>query len=280
MKKIFTLFAFFLGLSIVQAQITTPAPSPACTIEQKVGLTDVKIEYSRPGIKGRTVFGDLVPFGQTWRTGANASSKISFSTPFTINGTELQSGTYALYTIPMEDKWTIMFYKDLSHWGVPQEWKEEDVALSFEAPVTKLGHTVQNFTIMIDNMSNNGAELGIMWENTAVMFGFEVPTGQMVMASIDKVMAGPSDRDYYLAASYYYEEEKDLNQALQWVNMSLEKGGNKFWVLRRKALIQAGLKDYKGAIATAKMSIEEAKKAGNSDYVKSNEASIAEWMKM
>jgi len=280
MKRVITLFAFLLAVAVAQAQITTPAPSPACTYEQKVGLTDVKVEYSRPGVKGRKIFGDLVQYGQTWRTGANASTKVHFSTPVTINDTELQSATYALYTIPGEDKWTIIFYKDLSHWGVPQEWKEDQVALRFDAPVTKMESTVDNFMILLDNLSNDGAQFIMMWENTMVMFNFNVPTDQMVTASIEKVMAGPSDRDYYLAATYYYEEGKDLKQALEWVNMSLAKGGDKFWVLRRKALIQAGLKDYKGAIATANKSMEEAKKAGNMDYVRSNEASIAEWSKM
>jgi hypothetical protein len=280
MKRLLTFFAFLMSVSLMQAQITTPAPSPACTTEQKVGLTDVKIEYSRPGAKGRTIFGDLVPYGQMWRTGANASAKISFSTDVMINDQDVPKGTYALYTIPGETNWTIILYKDLSHWGVPQEWKAEDEAVRFDVPANNEADMVENFHIYVDGLTNSGGNIVLAWENTQVHFGVAVPTDKAVMASIEKTMAGPSDRDYYLAASYYQEEGKDLNKALSWVDMALQKGGDKFWVLRRKALIQADLKDYKGAIATAKKSIEEAKKAGNMDYVKSNEASIKEWMKM
>ena len=280
MKRLLTFFAFLMGVSLIQAQITTPAPSPASTTEQKVGLTDVKIEYSRPGAKGRTIFGDLVPYGQMWRTGANASAKISFSTDVMINDQDVPKGTYALYTIPGEKNWTIILYKDLSHWGVPQEWKAEDEAVRFDVPAKNDAEMVENFHIYVDGLTNSGANIVLAWENTQVHFGVAVPTDKAVMASIEKTMAGPSGRDYYLAASYYQEEGKDLDKALSWVDMALEKGLDNFWVLRRKALNQADLKDYKGAIATAKKSIEEAKKAGNMDYVKSNEASIKEWMKM
>ena len=279
MKKLFTLFAFLLSISMVKAQITTPAPSPACKFEQKVGLTDITLEYSRPGIKGRDIYGGLVPYGEMWRTGANASTKVSFSTDVKIQGEDLMKGDYALYTIPGEEEWEFIFYKDLSNWGVPQEWNEDDVALRVKGEARNMGQTtVENMLIMIDEISNASAWMILAWERTAVGVKIEVPTNEMVMSSINATMAGPSDRDYYLAASYYFEEGKDMDQALEWINMSLAKGGDKFWVLRRKALIQAAMEDYKGAIETAKKSRDLAKEAGNMNYVNANEESIKEWM--
>lgn len=280
MKQVLTLFSFLLVAGFAEAQISTPAPSPFSTVEQKVGLTDVTIEYSRPGIKGRTVFGDLVPYGKTWRTGANAATKVSFSTDVMIDGKNLAKGTYALYTVPEKDNWTIIFYSDYNQGGVPRDWNEDAVALKFMAAAQQMPVTVENFMINIDALTNSSGRMFLVWENTIVGFDIKVPTDEAVMASIEKVMSGPSDRDYYLAAAYFHDEGKDLNKALKWIDKAIEKGGDRYWVLRKKALIQADLKDYKGAIATAKKSSDAAKEAGNMDYVKMNDQSIAMWKKM
>ncbi len=271
------LSASTLGL----AQIKTPAPSPTSKVSQDVGLIKVEVEYSRPSIKGRKIFGDLVPFGEMWRTGANASTKVTFSDDVQASNVSLPKGTYALYTIPGETDWTIIFYKDITIWGAPEpkDFKEEQVAGRFKVPVQKMADKVETFTINIGNLTNNGADLELMWENTKVVIPITVDTDGKVMADIKSTMGGPSANDYYSAARYYYEAKKDLKQALGWVNSCLEKGGEKFWILRLKANIQADLGMYNDAITTANRSTELAKADGNTDYPRMNEKSIMEWKK-
>lgn len=266
-----------LGLS----QIQTPAPSPGAKFTQDVGLIKVDVEYSRPSKKGRVIFGDLVPYGEMWRTGANASTKVTFSDKVTVGGgKELDKGTYALYTIPGQKEWTIIFYSNTSYWGTPEEkdFKEEEVAARFTVPAYKMENvTVETFTIGMDNLKNDGAELYLLWENTYVGIPIKVDTDSKVMAAIKSTMAGPKSGDYFAAARYYHEQGQDQKQALEWVNKCLEMGGDKFWILRLKANIQAELGMYKDAIATAQKSTELAKADGNADYPRMNEKSITAW---
>ncbi|MBK8967093.1 MAG: DUF2911 domain-containing protein [Lewinellaceae bacterium] len=265
-----------LGLS----QIQTPAPSPGAKFTQDVGLIKVDVEYSRPSKKGRVIFGDLVPYGEMWRTGANASTKVTFSDKVTVGGKELNKGTYALYTIPGQKEWTIIFYSNTSYWGTPEEkdFKEEEVAARFTVPaITMENANVESFTIGIDNLKNDGAELYLLWENTYVGIPIKVDTDSKVMAAIKSTMAGPKAGDYFSAARYYHEQGQDQKQALEWVNKCLEMGGDKFWILRLKANIQAELGMYKDAIATAQKSTELAKADGNADYPRMNEKSITAW---
>ncbi len=278
MKKLL-LFLCTAGLmSAAQAQVQAPQPSPFTKVEQKVGLTDVTLEYSRPGMRDREIFGNLVPFGEVWRTGANENTKITFSDDVTIQGEELKAGTYAIYTIPKEDEWEVMFYKDASNWGNPAEWSEEKVALKATAEVMELPFEMETFTIMIDELKNDSAALNFVWANTVANLQFEVPTEEKAMASIEKTMNGPGAGDYFAAATYYHDANKDLEQAYEWVNKSLEMGNpNAFWILRRKSLIAADLGKKEEAIAAAKKSLAEAEKAGNQDYVKMNKDSLKEW---
>lgn len=263
------------------AQVDFPQPSPFSTVEQKVGLTDVTIEYSRPGAKGRTIYGELVPYGKIWRTGANASTKVEFSSDVKIAGRDLPKGQYAFYTIPGENEWTIIFHKNTTYWGTGgEDYKEAEDALRVTARVKNIPRSVETFTIMISDISNNSATLDLAWENTLVSIPFTVSTDDVVMKSIDNAMAGPSGRLYFQSARYYFTEGKDMNQALSWVNKSIEMDGEKFWVLRLKSQIQAGLKDYKGAITTATRSKELATEAGNDDYVRMNDKAIEEWSAM
>ena len=276
-----TVLSLFAIATLSQAQIKTPAPSPVAKLSQEVGLITMDLEYSRPSAKGRKIFGDLVPFGELWRTGANASTKVSFSDDAQVNSVSLPKGTYALYTIPDQKEWTIIFYKNTTFWGAPdaKEFKEEDVAGRVKVPVQALSSKVETFTIEVANLRNDGADLEISWENTKVVVPVTVNTDAKVMSDITSTMAGPKANDYYSAARYYYESKKDMKQALAWVNTCLEKGGDKFWILRLKANIQAELGMYKDAIATANKSTELAKADGNADYPRMNEKSIAEWSK-
>ena len=278
MKKLVSIAIIFCLTLSVSAQIETPAPSPFGKIEQKVGLTDVSIEYSRPGMRGRTIFGDLVPYGEVWRTGANANTRITFSDDVKINGKELKKGTYGIYTIPNKDSWEVMFYSEADNWGVPQDWDESKVAVKVTAETMEMPMKMETFTILIDDLKNNSATLNFIWENTIAMLSIEVPTDAKASASIERVMNGPSANDYFAAASFYHEAGKDLNKALEWITKATEMAGDQaFWMLRRKSLIEADMGKKDKAIATAKKSLASAEKANNADYVKMNKESIAEW---
>tara|TARA_Y100000815_G_scaffold128457_1_gene115910 strand:+ start:484 stop:1332 length:849 start_codon:yes stop_codon:yes gene_type:complete len=279
MKKLI-LFVFALALTVsVNAQIETPQPSPFSTVEQKVGLTDVTLEYSRPNMRGRVIFGDLVPYGKVWRAGANRNTVITFSDDVTIDGTTLNAGSYAIYIIPSEKSWEVIFYTDTNNWGNPQEWDDSKVAAKATAQVYELPVDIETYTITFDDLTNNSANLGIMWEKAYVAVKFEVPTQTKVAASIEKAMSGPSANDYYSAAVYKLSEKEDLDQAMEWIDKAVEmsKDEPRFWYFRQQSLIHAANGDKKGAIAAAKKSLEAAKKAGNDDYVKMNEDSLKEW---
>jgi len=271
-----------LALSItVSAQVQAPQPSPSTKVEQKVGLTDVTLEYSRPGVKGRTIFGDLVTLDKMWRTGANKNSIVTFSTSVMINGKEIEAGSYAIFTKPSIQSWEINFYSETENWGTPEAWDASKVAATVLAKSTKLNDKVETFTISIENLSDGSADLSISWDKTKVVVPFTVPTDEMVMASIEKTMAGPSSNDYYAAGRYYKDSGKDYIKALEMINKSIEmRGEEKFWMVRQKALTLAKLGKNEEAIVAAEKSIALAKIAGNDDYVKSNEKSIAEWESM
>ncbi len=280
MKKIILVIVMILAAFQIEAQVKTPAPSPKSTLEQKVGLTEVTIEYSRPSMKGRTVFGNLVPYGKLWRTGANENTTITFSDDVVINGQTLKKGKYAIFTTPKIDMWEVVFYSDTENWGTPENWNEKSVALTTNVDTKMLSTTVESFTIGINNLDNNFAHLEFSWEKTYVALKFEVPTQKTALASIDKALAGPTSGDYFSSAQYFYQSNGDMNKALEYVNKAMDMNKDKpFWYSRQKSLIQAKLGDKKGAIETAKVSLEAAKVAKNDDYVKMNTDSIAEWSK-
>jgi len=279
MKKL-VLFVFALTLMFsVNAQLETPQPSPLTTIEQKVGLTDVTLEYSRPSAKGRKIFGDLVPYGKMWRAGANKNTIITFSDDVSIDGNELKAGSYAIFISPNKESWDIVFYSDTNNWGTPAEWDDSKVAAKVTAKVYEMPMNVETWTIGFDDLTNHSANIGFIWENSYAAVTFKVPTAKKVSASIDKVMSGPSADDYYSAASYNLSEGKDLDKAMTWIDKAVEltKDQPRFWYLRKQSLIHATNGDKKGAIAAAKKSLEGAKAAGNADYIKMNEDSLKEW---
>jgi len=279
MKKLI-LSLFIAAISyITNAQIETPAPSPSQKTEQKVGLTDVTVNYSRPSMKGRKIFGGLETYGKVWRTGANENTKITFSTDFTIDGKEMKKGSYALFTIPGKETWDIILYSDATNWGVPQKWEESKVAAKVRVTPLKMPMLIETFTITFDDLTNNSAVLGILWEDVYVGLKFETPTDAMVSKNIEKAMGGPAAQDLYAAADYYLTADKDIQKAKTWIDkaVTLTADTPRFWYLRRQALIHAKAGNKETAIAAAKLSLQLAEKAGNQAYVKMNKASLKEW---
>jgi hypothetical protein len=276
-KVVLFLLAIVASISL-EAQINTPAPSPASKLMQTVGLTEVMVDYSRPSMRGRTVYGDLVPYGKLWRTGANAYTKVSFDTDVTIAGQPVEAGTYSLFTKPGEKNWEVFFYTDTEGGGTPSDWDESKVVAKATVPVNPMEMPVETFTITIDDVKSNGANLGIIWENTYVAIPFEVPTDATVMKSIDRALGGPTAGDYYAAAVYYASEGKDIKKAKEWMDKAMQMTEKPaFWQLRQQSLILAKAGDKKAAIEVAKKSLAAAKEAGNDDYVKMNTDSLKEW---
>jgi len=278
---IFTLLLFTANLSF--SQINTPRVSPASEVEQMVGLTEIKIEYSRPSMRGREVFGNLVPFGKVWRTGADNSTKISFDTDVIISGKTIQSGTYSIFSIPNKESWEIIFYSDVELWGVPRDWSENKIVFSsmFDVKKLKKSNTVETFTISFNDLTNNDVNMSISWENTSVDIKIEVPTRSMVESDINKVLSdNPKSSDYYAAAVFYRQENINLDKALEWINKAIEMNESpRFWQYRQQSLIMAANDKFADAVDAAKKSLNLAIEADNQDYIKMNRESIAEWSK-
>ena len=279
MKKIIvSLFVAAFAFS-ANAQIKTPAPSPSQKIEQMVGLTDVTLEYSRPSMKGRKIFGGLQDYGKVWRTGANKNTTLTFSTDFMVGGKTLKAGTYALFTIPGEKTWDVILYSDASNWGTPGKWDDTKVAAKITVTPEVMTMPVETFTITFDNLTNNSAVVGILWENTYVGLKFETPTDAMVSKQITAVMNGPEAGDYYASAIYYLQSGNDIKKAQMWIDKAIKMSSDapKYWMLRQQSLIHAKAGNTKGAIAAAKESLKHAEIAKSAGYIKMNKASLKEW---
>lgn len=278
MKNFLLLSFLMLSLLGVNAQVSAPSASPTATLSQKVGLTDVSIVYSRPSAKGRTIFGPdgLVLFGEIWRTGANSATKFSFSQDVTLGGVSLKKGEYAVLTVPGAKTWNVALYPyESSNF---MSYVEKDPAASFSVESAQMeGVSVETFLINIDNVTATSATIDLMWASTYVAIPLEVNTDAQVMASIESTMAGPGTNDYFAAGSYYHDSGKDLNKALEWVQKATKTDTPRYWQVRKEALILADLGRKKEALEAAKLSLDLAKTAGNMDYVRMNEASIAEW---
>ena len=265
------------------SQINTPRVSPASEVEQMVGLTEIEIEYSRPSMRGREVFGNLVPFGKVWRTGADNSTKISFDTDVIISEKTIQSGTYSIFSIPNKESWEIILYSDVELWGVPRDWSENKIVFSsmFDVKKLKKSNTVETFTISFNDLTNNDVNMSISWENTSVDIKIEVPTRSMVESDINKVLSdNPKSSDYYAAAVFYRQENINLDKALEWMNKAIEMNESpRFWQYRQQSLIMAANDKFADAVDAAKKSLNLAIEADNQDYIKMNRESIAEWSK-
>lgn len=265
---------------VAQAQIQIPQPSPAGSVSSTVGLTDIKVDYSRPQIKGRKIFGDgdsfLTPYGQIWRTGANNGTVISFSDDVTVEGTAVPKGEYLIFTWPGATEWTVSLYKDLSIGGNTGDYNKANEVANFKVKADKLAETVQTLTINIADIAEDSksCNVQIAWENTSVKFKVGVSYDDKVMKAIEaNTKVNPAN--LMAAARYYYNTNRDLKQALAWVDQYLAVGKNseQFWNVNFKAQVQKALGDKKGALATANQSLELAKKAAPADfgYVKINE---------
>ena len=272
-KAIITIVAV-LTLFTAEAQLKTPAPSPTQTIKQDFGLTSIELSYSRPGMKGRKIYGDLVPFGKVWRTGANNATTITFGEDVTIGGKKIAAGKYGLVTIPDKDNWKVIITKQLDVTS-PTAYKEDQDVVRVDAKPMKLDNTVETFTMQFANLKPTSVEVQMMWDKTLVALPITTDVETRVMAQIDNLM-NKDNRPYFGAAMYYMDNGKDLNQALAWFDKAVELQPNAFWIHHQRANALAKLGKKAEAKAAAEKSKELAITAKNDDYVKLNEKLIAD----
>lgn len=279
MKRI--LLSVFLAAFISgTAQVKMPQPSPASTVKQAIGLGEVTVEYSRPSAKERKVFGNLVPMNQLWRTGANSSTDITFSSAVDFGGVKVPAGKYALYTVPAPDSWEVILYKDTEQWGAPKELKSDLIVAKAKGKVENNPLFVESFSIGFNDFKTDKANLIISWENTIVKVPIFIDSKKEVLESITKTVGSKDAKgsDYFQAAYYYYES-KDLKKALEYVKKANQLQPDVFYMLKLQSEIEAANGMKKEAIATAKKSLELSTKASNDDYVKMNTDNIAKWSK-
>jgi hypothetical protein len=245
-------------------------------METVVGLTDVHVEYSRPGVKGRKIFAadGLVPFGEVWRTGANQATKVTFGGDVMVGGEKLKGGSYAILTKPMADKWEVMLFPyEGGSWGM---YPDKTPAATLTVETMNVPGKVENFTIMFDEYTMNSANMYLMWDQTMVAVPIETAVKEQVMANIDRVMAGPSINYYYQAASFMADNGGDMKKAMLYINKAVEMSGDnpRYWMVRQQGLIMAEMGMKKEAMAAFNRSLALAKEAGNMDYVRLNQKSL------
>ena len=274
MKKIvFSVIACVLLIS-TEAQLKTPAPSPGQIIKQDFGIGTIELSYSRPGIKGRKIFGDLVPYGKVWRTGANNATTLNFSDEVIIGGQTIPAGKYGFLTIPDKDNWTLIITKSVDVTS-PSDYKQENDVVRVKVKPLKIDETTETFTMQFANIKPASCDLLVRWDHTVVALPIKNELEKKVMAQIDDLMKN-DNRPYYQAAMYYMDNGKDLNQALAWFDKAIEQNPKAFWVYHQKANALAKLGKKSDAKTTAQKSIELAKEAKNLDYVILNEKLIAD----
>ncbi len=270
MKQLFAIALVAISLNSFAQAVKMPAPSPGQTIKQDFSLSFIEVNYSRPVIKGRTIFGDIVPFGKLWRAGANNPTKVTFGEDVKVAGKDLKAGSYQLMIIPTAKNWEIIFNKGTN--GVFNYHPEEDV-LKVTVPTNSLASSVESFTIQLGQVIANTCEIQIMWEKTSVSIPVTTEIDAKIAASIEKAMSVDT-KPYFESASYYFETGRDLKKALEWATKASEANPSAYWVMHLKAKIQAKLGDKVGAKATALKSIELAKAGKNEDYVSLNQKLI------
>lgn len=269
-KKLTLALGLMASVCTIDAQnLNTPQPSPTQTLKQNFGLSTIEINYSRPGKKGREIFGNLVPYGQVWRTGANSATTVQFGDEVTIGGTKIPAGKYGLLTIPGKESWTIIISKQTDVTS-PAAYKQDMDLVRVNAKPMTMPFPVESFTISIDEMKGNSCDIGLIWDNVYVSFNVTTDIDSRIMAQIKNAME-VDNKPYFSAAMYYMETGKDLNKALEWLNKAADQNPSAFWVIHQKANCLAKLGKKKEAIEAAKKSIELAQAAKNGDYVKLNE---------
>ena len=271
MYKCFASSVAFLFFSFVSfSQIQTPQPSPPSTLIQKVGLVDIKIDYSRPSMRGREIFGGLIPFDEIWRTGANQNSKITFSEDVEIEDSKVLKGTYSIYTRPSVDSWQLILYNKSDNWGLPRNWDENLIVLNVKVESNELPFSIETFTIAINNLSNNGATLDFYWENTIVSYKLNTLNKEKVISDIKRTLNNnPKSQDYYKAAVFYLEENLDVNLAKKWIDKCFElRNDTPYWMLQKKSLIYLAYGDKDEAIKIANQGLVLAKETKIKDSIK------------
>ena len=278
------LSCLFLGsvltttLAAQAPKIEFPQASPPATLKQRVGLTDITIEYSRPSVRGRVIFGALVPYGKVWRTGANTATKISFSAPVKLNGTPIAAGTYELFTIPGQNEWTIIIHQDTSEWGAYTYDAKNDIA-RFTAKPTVFATSLESMTFGFNDLRDASATLDLTWATTRVPISVEVDTVATLLPQIKAALAAEGKKPYFPAAMFYYENNLDLKQAVEWMDAAIALQPKAYYIVYRKGLILAKMGDKAGAIAAAQASIALAQQDKDGpvkdEYLHLNEALIA-----
>lgn len=279
MKKSILSLLFLGAVAMGNAQVKTPQASPAATVMQTIGLSEVTVEYSRPSANSRKVFGNLVPMNQVWRTGANGSTDITFKNDATFNGIAVPAGKYALYTIPSLNEWEVILYKDTEQWGAPKELKADLVAARTKVKAEKSVTAFETFNIGFDDLKTDKANLVMNWENTMVKVPIFMDSRKEVLESIKTTLKKKDAKagDYHQAANYYLQEGIDLRKALEYTKKANALQPDTYYMLKLKAEIEAANGMKKVAIATANQSLALAKKEGNEDYVKINTDNIEKW---
>ncbi len=280
MKRVISCLALLLATGLF-AQIEHPRVSPLSVVEQKVGLSTIKVEYSRPGVRNREIIGDLVPYGRIWRVGANESTKFSVDTEVEIMGNTLAPGTYALYAFPYENKWEIVFHGNTTHWGDGRKnYQPEEDIFRVDIVPEQLQELQENFLITFDKIDHNGLDMIWQWEYTKITIPIEVNTDSIMMRNIIRQLeVNGSPQTYYEAGRYLQEQGKDPDIALEYLDKAIELGGDTYYFHRVKSLVQASLNDYKGAIKSAQVSLELAKELEKDEFVRMNQKNIDAWKK-
>jgi len=274
-KAIYTIILILASASIIYAQdFKVPQPSTKQVIIQDFGLGKITLTYSRPNTKGRKIFGEIEPYQLVWRTGANSATTLQLSDEVTIEGNKVPAGTYALFSIPDKNEWTIILNKTASQWGAYNYDEKEDL-LRFKIKPLKTDQLTETLTMQFAEMSLNSGVLHIMWEHIDLPIRFVTDVDAQVMAGIDEAMKGEK-KPYYMASIYYYNHDKDMKKALEWMEIADKASPGSFNIKYWKARVQLKSGDKKGAIATAKEGYDIAVKEKNAEYMRLNNDVIAE----
>ena len=275
MKHVLPLFALIVlcSLHTKAQQIKTPAPSPPQYIKQDFGLSSIELSYSRPGVKGRTIFGDLVPYGKVWRTGANQATTLTFGDDVLIGGAKIPAGKYGLLTIPGPDEWTIIITHQLDVTN-PAAYKQDQDVVRVTVQPQQLPFSLESFTILFQDLTSSSCHLDLLWDKTLVSLPIQTEIDGKIMTQINNAMT-KDNHPYFASAMYYLDSGKDLNKALEWFDKAIEQDPTAYYAVYQKARCQAKLGKKQEALSTAKKGIELAKQANNNDYVALNEKLIA-----